>query len=208
MKKKPYINIQVYIKQMNRAVFTTNELVAVSGKSSSAVTQALNNLARQGLINKVYRGIWAESGGRVSAYSIIPFLLPRQRVYVSFVCALHLYGIIEQIPRVITLASTAHTRSIKTALGTFAVHQITPELFSGFDWYRGGEGPFLIAEPEKALIDSLYLSAHKKKQFGHFPEMDLTKGFSFSKCRQWAKKIRSPRVRLYVERKLEYLKGA
>ena len=158
-------NILVYIKELNRPVFTTNELISLSGKSPSAVTQALTYLERQGLLMKVYRGIWAEATSRLSPYSIIPFLAPRQRVYVSFVSALHLHGIIEQIPQVVTLASTSHTRIVRTKLATFSIHQIVPELFAGFDWYRG-EGNFLIAEPEKALVDSLYLSAHKKKRFG------------------------------------------
>lgn len=194
-------NILVYIKQLNRPVFTTSEIIALSGKSSSAVTQSLNYLQKQGLIIKGYRGIWVETGSKVSPYSIIPFLAPHHRAYVSFVSALHLHGMIEQIPQVITLASTSHSRTVHTKMGVFTIHRIAPQFFKGFNWYRG-DGNFLIAEPEKALVDSLYLSAHKKKQFGFFPEISFQKSFSWSKARKWVKSISIPRVRLYVEKKL------
>jgi len=61
-------------------------------------------------------------------------------------CFPHLYGIIEQIPQVITLASTIHTKKISTKIGTFIIYQILPAFFDGFDWYRK-TGDFLIAEP-------------------------------------------------------------
>ena len=195
------------IRQLGRPVFTTDEARAISGRSPSAATQALNYLARQGIIFKIYRGVWAEAGtGRVSPYSVMPFLFSRQRVYLSFISALHLYGIIEQIPQVITLASVSHTKTLRTKAGTFSVHQLVPSFFTGFDWYKG-TGTFLIAEPEKALVDSLYLSACKKRQFGHFPEMRFPRSFSFKKAEEWTKAIPNVMVRASVQRKLAHLKA-
>ena len=196
----------VFIKNLGRPVFTTHELITTSGKSTSTIVQSLNRLVEQGLLIKIYRGVWAEAGDkRVSAFEVIPCLFPRQRVYVSFISALHLHGIIEQIPQVVTLASTAHTNTIRTLVGTFSVHQIDPAIFDGFDWYKG-ERSFLVAEPEKALIDSLYLSSRKKKQFGHFPELHFPPEFSFKKAVQWVDRIQEEKIRLYVLRKLETLK--
>lgn len=195
----------VFIKKLGHPVFTTRDLTAVSGRSASTVVQCLNRLARQGLAVKVSRGVWAESGARtISPFEIIASLLPRQRVYVSFITALNLHGITEQIPQVITLASTSHTKVIRTKAGTFSVHQIAPALFDGFDWYKG-DGKFLIAGPEKALIDSLYLSSRRKKQFGHFPELHFPPTFSFKKAAEWAERIPEGKIRLYVLKKLKTL---
>ena len=206
MKTNRRQDIMVFIKKMGRPIFTTHELTALSGKSPSTVVHSLNRLAKQGLLVKIYRGVWAEPGPRaVSPFEIIPYLFPRRRVYVSFITALHLHGIVEQIPQVITLASTAHTSTLRTKAGIFSVHQIAPALFDGFDWYKG-EGNFLIAEPEKALIDSLYLSGRKKKQFGVFPELDFPPGFSFKKAVRWVKRIPEKKIRLYVLEKLKALK--
>ena len=194
----PPQNILIFIKRLGKKVFTTHELISISNKSSSSIVQSLNRLVNQGLFIKVYRGVWAESEAkRLSAFEVIPCLFPRQRVYVSFITALHLHGMIEQIPQVMTLASTSHSRTIHTKMGIFSVHQITPTFFDGFDWYRG-QGNFLIAEPEKALVDSLYLSGRKKKQFGSFPEMRIPSEFSYKKAFQWAKRIKEEKIRIYV----------
>ncbi len=192
----------VSIKKLGRPVFTSHELVTISGKSASTIVQSLNRLAQQGLFIKVYRGVWAETAPRpLSPFEVILHLFPRQRVYVSFISALHLHGIVEQIPQVITLASTSHSNTIRTKAGVFSIHQIAPSFFDGFDWYKG-DGSFLIAEPEKALIDSLYLSSRKKKQFGHFPELHFPPEFSFKKATQWVNRIPEEKIRLYVLKKL------
>ena len=196
-------SILFFINQLGRAVFTTREVAMMSGRSLSVTTQTLRYLEREGLVLKVYRGIWATTGkGNISPYSMIPFLFPRQRAYVSFVSALHLYGIIEQVPQVIMLASIAHTKVITTKLGTFSVHRLAPLFFTGYDWYKG-TGNFLIAEQEKAFVDSLYLSACKKKLYSYFPELHFPQNFRVEKVRMWSEKIPNPRIRGYVLRKLE-----
>lgn len=203
MKTSNYLNIMTFIKKAGHRVFTTHEITVLSGKSPSTIVHCLRRLAKQGLLVKIHRGVWAEPGPMaISPFEIIPYLFPRQRVYVSFITALHLHGIVEQIPQVITLASTAHTSTVRTQAGVFSVHQISPALFNGFDWYKG-DGNFLIAEPEKALIDSLYLSSRKKKQFGSFPELDFPAEFSFKKAAQWVKRIPEEKIRSHVLEKLK-----
>jgi len=112
-----------------------------------------------------------------------------------------MHGIIEQIPQSITLASILHSKKIKTAIGTFVVHQISPKFFAGFDWYKGSES-FLIAEPEKALADCLYLFTRKKKQYGYFPELNLQKPFSVKKVKKWIKEIPDRKASISAMKKL------
>jgi len=195
------------IKKLGKPIFTTRELSFLSGKSTSAVTQSLNNLVKEEMVIKICRGLWArEAFESLSPYDIIPYLFSRERAYVSFISALHLHGIIEQIPQVTTLASTAHARTIRTKVGVFQVHRIAPLFFTGFGWYKES-GSFLIAEPEKALVDSLYLSAYKKKRFGYFPELHFQKSFSFKKVKTWISKIPSQKARLYVNKRLKEKMG-
>lgn len=194
-------SIMSFIRKLDRPVFTTHELSALSGKSLSTVTQSLNYLRKVGLILKIYRGIWAEAKyQQLSPYTVVPFLLPSHRAYVSFISALHLHGIIEQIPQEITLASTCHSKRVTTGIGAFSIHRITPLFFKGFGWYKG-TGSFLIAEPEKALVDSFYISACRKKQFGFFPELHFPKSFSMRKVKDWVKKIPDVKIRSYVLKK-------
>ena len=198
--------ILVTIRQLKKPVFTTFELVSASGKSASAVTQGLNYLVKAGILVKIYRGVWVEANkAETSLYAAMPYLFSRQRAYVSFISALHLYGIIEQIPQVVTVASLAHTKTMRTFLGTVAVHRITPALFCGFSWYKG-DGSFLIAEPEKALVDSVYLSVCKKRQFGHFPELIFPRSFDFQKAHAWVALIPNAHARAAVYKKIDALR--
>ena len=104
------------INKLGKQVFTTHEVSLASAKSLSVVTQSLNHLVKEGIIVKIHKGVWAQGAGPVSPYVVIPYLFPRHRAYVSFISALHLHGIIEQIPQVITLASTAHASTIRTVI--------------------------------------------------------------------------------------------
>ena len=109
-----------------------------------------------------------------------------------------MHGIIEQIPQVVTLASTAHTSTLRTKTGVFSVHQIAPVLFDGFDWYKG-EGNFLIAEPEKALADYLYFVALGKRTL-HYERLDLSeKRIQRSKLIRYLKLYQYPRLAPMVE---------
>jgi hypothetical protein len=110
---------------------------------------------------------------------------------------------VEQVPQVVTVASTAHTRNIRTKIATYSVHRIHPSFFKGFSW--DNTKSFLIAEPEKAFIDCLYLSAHRKKHFGHFPELHFSRSFSITKAREWIMEIRNGKTRIYVSKRFESL---
>jgi predicted transcriptional regulator of viral defense system len=194
-----------HVMGLGRPVFSSRELSSVSGKSPSAVSQGLAFLSRQGLAVKVAHGLWAVGVSAPSPYSLIPYLLPRQRTYVSFTSALHLHGIIEQIPQVVTLASVAHSAEIKTASGQFVVHHIAPSFFCGFGWRKEGEG-FLIAEPEKALVDCLYISAFRKRQFSCFPELRFGRDFSFKKAYFWAGAIKNLKAAANARRRLDQMR--
>ena len=200
MSREPILK---YVKMLKRAAFTTREVYAVSGKSLSGVVQGLNNLRRHGVIVKISRGVWAEQQtDPIGPFRIIPYLPAGHRTYLSFISALHLHGIIEQVPQIIPCASVAHTRVMKTTVGTFSLHRIAPDFFFGFDWYKQ-TGDFLIATPEKALLDCLYLSGRKGNQFKYFPELHFPPSFSFPKTRRWARLIKDPRLRKFVTGRLE-----
>lgn len=192
------------IKQLNRQIFTTREIAFLRKSTLSNTTQTLSGLAKAKVIIKIYRGIWGIEFGkeRISRYSIIPFLTPQGRSYLSFTSALHLYGIIEQIPQVVTLAFSGHSRRIHTALGDFELHRLAPGFFKGFDWYKI-EGKFLIADPEKAFVDCLYLSARKSKQFGSFPELHFPSTFKEKKVWAWTEAIPDIKIRTAVKNKLK-----
>ena len=190
------------ITGLGRPVFRARELSAMAGRTPSTVSQGLAYLRKQGLVVKVAHGVWAAGGVMPGPYAVIAHILPKQRAYVSFTSALHLHGVIEQIPQVVTLASVAHSGEIRTAAGVFAVHHLASSFFAGFAW-REGAGGFLLAEPEKALVDCLYVSAFCKRQFSHFPELRLGKDFSFKKAYAWAAHAKNAKAAVHVRRRLD-----
>ena len=184
------------VYKIGRLVFTTREIAGLAGASVSSTVQALRRLEEKGITKNILRGVWGMvNDRRFSPFFIVPFLNPNHRAYVSFISALHSHGVISQIPQVITVASTAHSGRVLTPVGTYHIHQISPDFFDGFEWHESGD--YLIAEPEKALVDCLYLASRKKRQFAHFPELDMSI-LKRKKVFAWAQKIKDKRVRKFV----------
>lgn len=200
------LNTSEAVRAVESPVFTTRQIALIRGASLSATSQALGRMERRGQIRRVVRGIWyLPDDPRFSAYMLVPMLAGAHRAYVSLISALHLHGLIAQIPEDIFAVTTGPTREKQTAVGIYSFHKVVPRFFVGFDWYRGRQG-FLIASPEKALVDALYLSSRKGKRFRYFPELDLGDEFSFEDAITWAEKIRHEWTRKYVLRQLEDLR--
>jgi predicted transcriptional regulator of viral defense system len=199
------VSVHRAIQEIDRPVFTTREIATMAGTSLSSASQALSRMQKERLVTRAARGIWCQTADpRFTPFLLVPYLSGGHQAYVSFFSALHLHGLIGQIPQVVYAATTAHTRRRQTPLGMFSYHRIDPRFFSGFDWYCGGRS-FLIAGPEKALVDCLYLSSRKGRRFGRFPEIELGARFSKRRAREWVKKIPYQKIRGHVQEKLSAL---
>lgn len=78
--------------------------------------------------------------------------------YISLHSALSYYGIIPESVFQITSVTSNRTTSYKNAFGEFSYQSIKPNLFFGFEVRQLSEGhSFLMAQPEKAILDLLYL---------------------------------------------------
>lgn len=123
----------------------------------------------------------------------------------SFLSALHLHGLVEQIPQTVYAATTGPTRLKQTPFGAFSFHRIDPNFFKGYDWHGPGRD-FLIASPEKALVDSFYVSSRRGKRFTFFPEINLGDGFDLDQAVDWIEQIRDPMIRTYSRERLAKLR--
>src|SRR5690606_39269280 len=92
--------------------------------------------------------------------------------YVSLQMALKFYNLIPEEIFQITSVSTKKTTEFKTDLGNFSYRHLKPSLFFGYQLIEFGEHKILLAEPEKAILDYLYLHPHLKKK-PDFAEMRL-----------------------------------
>jgi predicted transcriptional regulator of viral defense system len=182
---------------LDRKVVTTGEAATRWRAEPRTTGKRLQALERAGLVRHLRRGLWSLDPD-LDPFALPPFLTAPLPAYVSFWSALGRHGMIEQIPRQIWVASLARPRKIATAIGTYEIHRLAPELFAGF---TGSEDQGYLAEPEKALFDLVYIRTAAASR-AYFPELLLSPGFSRGKAKQWVRGIENPRLRTLVSRRL------
>lgn len=190
--------------RMGRPIVTTAEAATRWRVEEGTARRRLRSIAEAGLGRRLRRGLWTLDP-EVDPFVVPPFLTAPLPAYVSFSSALRRHGLIEQIPRQVSIASLDRSRRIVTSVGTYAVHHLASEVFGGF---QGSQDAGYVATPEKAIFDSVYIRA-AAGSIAYFPELSLPESFDASSAKEWCERIRSPRLRTLVNRRLrDVLKGA
>jgi predicted transcriptional regulator of viral defense system len=187
-----------HLLRLRRPIIETREAATCLGVSVSRASQLLSSFEQAGLSRRLQRGLWALSPD-IDPLSVPPYLTAPLPAYVSFWSALARHGMIEQVPRLIYVASLARTQSIATPVGVYSIHHLVPELFAG---YVGSAELGFVAIPEKALFDTVYLRASAGGQVA-LPELELPKGFRESRLEEWTRLVARARLRTLVSRGLE-----
>lgn len=147
----------------NRSIFGINDLDTIFGKEKVTSNQ-LNRWQGKKYITKIKKGLYIFND---SISKIHPFLIANLGYtpsYISLETALHEYGFIPEVSQSVTSISTKKTYSFSALHTTFYYKKIKKDAFTGYcpKIYMGQE--VLMAEPEKALLDFLYLRAKNLKQ--------------------------------------------
>ena len=162
-------------KFLNQEIFfTTSDYAHQNALEISAASKQLQRLYTKQAIERVTRGLWANlNHPYYNPLGAVPYLLSKEQGYVSFLTALHYHGIISQIPAKFQIATTGHTRELKSSIGHFDFIHLTPHIMNkGIEW-SNSKSNYLIAGAEKALLDTLYISTRKGQRFSSLPEIDL-----------------------------------
>lgn len=189
------------LRRLGVPVIDTADAASALGQSPFAASKTLARLAESGLIIAVRHGTWWLDG-RVDPYRLPEYLSAPFASYLSLQTALHLHGLIEQIPEVFYVVSLGRSQRIDTTAGTFSVHHLAPELFGGFRETAAGAK---LATPEKALFDLAYLSGGRSRRFTSLPELELPRRFRRAELRRWLDRVPSARSQTPTSRKLEAL---
>lgn len=187
------------LRRLGVPVVRTADAAAAFGQSTAAASMTLRRLIETGLVTPIRPGTWW-IGGEVEPYLLPEHLTAPLPSYLSLHTALHLRGLIEQIPEIIYAVSLARSQRIRTRAGTFSIHHLAPEVFGGFEETPGG---IKLATAEKALFDCAYLSGGRSRLFTSLPELELPRGFRRRELRLWVERIPSARGRTLTARKLE-----
>ena len=159
---------QIY--QSNLELFTTKTLRDLLGANLPQATffSMLSRLTRQNILQKLERDKYMLVGGRAHDFRIANFLY--EPSYVSLEAALNFHGVLPQFPYEIASMTTRKPVTKTVDEKTYRYARIKRSLFWGYESVQG----FLIAQPEKALLDLLYLTS-KGLAILHMDELDTSK---------------------------------
>jgi predicted transcriptional regulator of viral defense system len=160
--------------------FTARDFENIFRTSSTRAKYFLETQTDEGLLTRLKRGVYALKTDLPSAEEIANSLYKPS--YISFEYALAYWGLIPEMPYAITSATTKPTRDFIVHNRGYSYFTIKPEAYTGYRLIRTnrrvslkGEdlyltetnstevGAFLMAEPEKALVDYLYFVSLGKK---------------------------------------------
>jgi predicted transcriptional regulator of viral defense system len=138
------------------AILRSDDIARRYGIVESAAGNALRRQERRGLVehvsNKIYINKLAHD---FSARELVSILRPN--AYISLESALAEWGISTQSPSSLTCVTTGSPRKYRTPTIRIAYRHIAERLYWGFQEKRTRQGSYRIAEPEKALLDWIYL---------------------------------------------------
>ncbi len=189
-------------------IFTTRDYATAAGTSMSSASRRLDRLSERKALTRLTKGVWANTAHpHFHPLACVPYLLGKEQGYVSFLSALHLHGILSQIPRTHQVATTGRPRVLESPVGRFEFLRVKPELMrDGVDWSDTHQ-PFLIASAEKALLDTLYIATRKSKRFASLPELDLDNAFRRREFERLLKQLAYPvRIRSAMASRWRQLK--
>jgi len=152
-------------------VFSRNDL-ALSGYK--VFDYQLSLWVKKGYLVRLKNGIYAFSREKEKLRGEgIAFLLC-QPSYLSLESALSWYGFIPEIVYAYTSVTARITRTFENDLGRFIYRHVKNELFWGYVEMKTDHGPFLLAEPEKALLDYIYLNLARINNEDDFENIRFT----------------------------------
>ncbi|HBC44636.1 MAG: hypothetical protein UX08_C0001G0069 [Candidatus Collierbacteria bacterium GW2011_GWB1_45_35] len=134
--------------------FSVSDILKIDAKFYA---QRLSEWQRKGYIKKITKGYYTFSDTKINE-SVLSIIANRlySPSYISLEMALSFYGIIPESVYTITSITSRRTRNIKTEIGQFSYTSVRPDLFFGYRLEPHKQHNFMIAEPEKAILDFFY----------------------------------------------------
>jgi predicted transcriptional regulator of viral defense system len=126
------------------------------GISPASLRKALGRLESRGFVERVTHKIYVNRLALdVASTDLVNVIRPR--AYVSLESALRYWGISTQSPAVLTCVGLGKPREYRGESFALQYRTISPKLYWGFQEKQTRYGYYKLAEPEKALLDWIYL---------------------------------------------------
>ena len=141
----------------NRAVFSVQQLSNLISKRRAISTVYSSRLVKKKLAIRVMKG--------TISFVDDPFVIATQLVepsYVSLDSALLFHEIIQQVPKAVECVTSKN--SLRYEKMGITYHKIPKRLFFGYQRHTKSGSYVFVAEPEKAVIDGIYLGKYSKTE--------------------------------------------
>lgn len=158
------MNFREFKEKIKNLPFFGSDAVEIFSLSPKAMRNQLTRWKKQGRLLELKRGLYALAKSErqtplsreVAAGSIY------QPSYISLESALSRYKLIPEKVTALTSVTTRKTKKFTNPEGVFIYRHLKTALYFGFVSKKDEYGfPYLLAEPEKALLDYLYLNLGK-----------------------------------------------
>ena len=183
-------NFMAKIKEKNLGIFTARDVQALFGNSIVSSSWLLYRYSKAGFITRIKRGLY-----------VFPDAMPPESYlanklyspsYISREFALSYHGIIPETVYEITSVSTRATRRFEKLGKIYSYRHIKKSAFAGYVVAKQQGFSFLIADPEKAFVDTLYYRVlFGKKPLNRFnkEKIDQKKALQYAKLFNNAKLV-------------------
>lgn len=143
-------------------IFSTRDFGSLLAMSSRKSLYYLENGVEKGLFIQLKRGFYCLKTDPPTDREIANCLY--RPSYLSFEYALAYYHIIPEMVYRLTSATTKPTREFVVEDKTYVYTAIKLSAYAGYELKTTGDEQYVIAEPEKSLVDYLYLVSLGRRQ--------------------------------------------
>ena len=194
VKKLNPITVQEKLTERGLVVFTPRDFRLLFEVSAGAATKFIHRYVGKGLFVKLRNGLYALKDKQPSPYVIGNKLY--QPSYISLETALSFHQLIPEVVYSITSVTTKATREFVAQNQSFSYTRFKKSVFQGYRLVTSGEDRFLMAEPEKAVADYLYLVALGRKTLNDRLYLER---FDKKKLKAWLPLFNNPRLNQLVK---------
>lgn len=193
-----YLTLKQKIKHL--PVFSTSFINTLSNDVKTLKVQ-ISTWKKKGLVVPLRKGLYVlEKKEREieppRSYLANQIFFPS---YVSMESALFYYGLIPEFVAQVTSVTTRKTCRFKNEFGTFTYQHVQPKAFTGFNSIEDAGLKSLIASPEKAIIDFIYLNLSR---FNEKDSKIFEESYRFQNCESLSKKKIKFYAKLFNSKKL------
>jgi len=149
--------LKFFKKNIKKKLFSLSDILVLTDEDRASLSVQLSRLVKSNVVYRVARD-WYENPFNSPSPEEISMVL-RHPCYLSMEYALYKEDILSQQVYTLTMVTTKLPYIYKTENSVYEYHQIKKSLFWGFE-----KGDTVnIAEPEKALLDLIYIRYSRNK---------------------------------------------